>query len=457
MIRAERDRLLANPERVEEALRVWLDAVERQEPHVQAWTWFDPEAVRAQARSLAEAAAGPADVAPAVVGVGDRVTDPAAPSAVLTAASKPLFGLPVGIKDIIDTADMPTENGTVLHAGRQPGSDAVLVQRLRAAGAVIMGKTVTTELATYAPGKTRNPHRYTHTPGGSSSGSAAAVACGMVPLAIGTQTNGSTIRPGAFCGVVSFKPTRSRIDRRGVLVQSPSFDTVGLFAREVDGVALLYEALAEPGVARGGATVQPAASAPPLGRLGWFPSPLSSRLMPGIEALLADRARSLGAVAMPADLAVPLVDLIELHRLIMEAEIARCFDAEYRTGAVFLSASLRGQIERGRLTTDAMLAAACRQLMEHQAEVDQSLESLGLDGWITASAPGPAPEGLTATGDPIFCTAATALDLPALQLPGLTASNGLPVGIQVVGRRHSDTALLAWAQRAHSLQPAPQR
>jgi Asp-tRNA(Asn)/Glu-tRNA(Gln) amidotransferase A subunit family amidase len=306
-----------------------------------------------------------------------------------------------------------------------------------------MGKTVTTELATYAPGKTRNPHRLAHTPGGSSSGSDAAVACGMVPLALGSQTNGSTIRPGAYCGVVSFKPTRASIDRTGMLVQSPSFDTVGLFARNVPDVALLYGVLCDP--------AQPPMDGNTLKRLGWFPSPLADRLEPGVLGKLERRARDLGAVPMPEDLPVPMMDVIALHKLIMEAEIARSFQTEYRTGAAKLSTSLQGQIERGGRTSDAALATAQLELRAMQQAVDTWMEEQRIDAWLTPSAPGPAPAGHNSTGDPIFCTLATALDLPSLQLPGLTADDGLPLGTQVVARRNADTALLMLG--SHLYQP----
>jgi Asp-tRNA(Asn)/Glu-tRNA(Gln) amidotransferase A subunit family amidase len=402
-----------------------LEAVQVLEPQVQAWAHLNPAAALAQARACdARRSAG---------------------------HKQPLLGLAVGLKDIIDTADMPTENGTVLHAGRRPTQDAALVTRLRQSGAVILGKTVTTELATYAPGKTRNPHRLEHTPGGSSSGSAAAVACGMVPLAIGSQTNGSTIRPGAFCGVVSFKPTRSSISRTGMLVQSPSFDTVGLFARQVSDVALLWRVLADPAPSARGHTAHEdaaeagnAATAP---RLVWMPGPFRDRLEPGVEAMLLGRARSWGAAEGPSALPCGMQALVDLHRMIMEAEIAQHFAHEYATGAAQLSASLRGQIERGRQTSDAELVAARSKLASMQSAVDAWMQAEAIDGWVTASAPGPAPLGLQATGDPIFCTAATALDLPALQIPGLTASNGLPLGIQVVGRRGCDARLLALASR----------
>src|SRR5881396_866175 len=185
---------------------------------VQAWAFLDPEHALAQARAA------------------DELRLSGAPTG-------PLHGVPVGLKDIIDTSDMPTENGSVLHAGRTPSRDAAVARMLRAAGAVIMGKTVTTEFATRTPGKTRNPHDPAHTPGGSSSGSAAAVAAGMVPLALGSQTGGSVIRPASYCGVYALKPTHGLIPRTGMFQLSRSLDHVGLFARTIDDLALLLEQL----------------------------------------------------------------------------------------------------------------------------------------------------------------------------------------------------------------------
>lgn len=390
-----------------------LSIIDQVEPQVQAWAHLDRNLALENAR-LADA---------------------------LRASGKgsALCGVAVGLKDIIDTADLPTENGTVLHAGRRPSRDAEVVRRLRQAGAVIMGKTVTTELATYAAGKTRNPHRLTHTPGGSSSGSAAAVACGMVPLALGSQTNGSTIRPGAFCGVVSFKPSRDALPREGMLSQSPTFDTVGLFARSVRDIVLLFDVLSEP-------ALHDPSSAAGLQRFGWFASPFADRLEVGVAERLVFRARQIGTgEALPADLPVPAEELVSLHRLIMEAEIGRSFCAEYQQGRERLSLSLQGQIQRGQATSDEALTDACNRLSRARQLVDQWLLAEGWDGWVMPSAPGGAPEGLTSTGDPIFCTLATVLDLPALQLPGLETPSGMPLGIQVVGRRGSDHELLNWA------------
>ena len=202
----------------EQLIDACLARINAVEPAVQAWQYLDPVHARAQARALDE---------------HRRAGEPLGP----------LHGVPVGVKDIIDTADMPTENGTVLHAGRTPWRDATVVAMLRAAGAVIMGKTVTTECATYAPGKTRNPHHREHTPGGSSSGSAAAVAAGMVPLALGSQTNGSLIRPAAFCGLYGFKPTHGLIPRHGILKLSRALDHVGVLARTLEDIALVCEPL----------------------------------------------------------------------------------------------------------------------------------------------------------------------------------------------------------------------
>ena len=213
-----RDRIAAGATKAVEAVEACLARIEATEPEVQAWAWLEGAHALEQARAL-----------DARKGTGR--------------ALGPLHGVPVGIKDIIDTARIPTGNGTPIDAGRVPTRDAAIVARLRAAGAVIMGKTVSTELAYMHPGKTRNPHDPARTPGGSSSGSAAAVAAGMVPLAVGTQTGGSVIRPAAFCGTVGFKPTFGAIGRTGVLTQSPSLDTIGVFARDSADAALIADAL----------------------------------------------------------------------------------------------------------------------------------------------------------------------------------------------------------------------
>ena len=416
-----------------------LDQIAAREPEVGAWTYLDPEQVLAQARRADEARAA-----------GRRLGH--------------LHGLPVGIKDIIDTADMPTENGTSLHAGRRSQNDARLVELLRAAGAVIMGKTVTTELATYAPGKTRNPHDLEHTPGGSSSGSAAAVAAGMVPLALGTQTNGSVIRPASFCGVFGFKPSRGLLSCRGILRQSPSLDQPGLFARSVEDLALLGEALMEaaPDSHVNTALLAVCAEEPPTPpRLAFVRTSLWPRaddeVRGGLEKLVA-RLR-----AHVKELPTPVIaeSVLDWHKTVMEADIAANYAAEYeqseqgehgKAGAARLSASLRDQIERGR----AIAAGDYRAALARIPEVTAALDSLfgECDAIITPAVAGAAPRGLDSTGSPMFCTLWTFCGMPAISLPLLRAGNdlhpglhpGLPIGVQLVGRVGDDARLLRTAR-----------
>jgi Asp-tRNA(Asn)/Glu-tRNA(Gln) amidotransferase A subunit family amidase len=382
-----------------ERVRALLARVDAVEPQVQAWVVLDRAALLREAEA--------ADAAP---------------------PAGPLHGVPVGLKDIIATADLPTQNGTVLHAGRQPAVDALLVQRLKRAGALLMGKTVTTELATYAPGPTRNPHNPAHTPGGSSSGSAAAVAAGMVPLAVGTQTNGSVLRPASFCGVVGFKPSAGRIPREGVLEQSPSFDCVGVFAHSVEEVALLAAVLADEAVPD-----LPALSP----ALAWCDGPVWDRVTPDAQAAYRawQQAQGLRAVALPAgsDMAV------EQHRVVMEAEIAQAFQALDRTR---LSASLQGQIERGLRTASAQLQEGREAALALRAAFTTWFDTQGLDALAMPSALGTAPEGLASTGDPVMCTLASFAGLPAISLPLLAGANGLPLGVQLIGRFGDDTRLL---------------
>jgi len=404
-----------------------LARIEASEPEVQAWAFFDPEHVLAQARA--------------------RDRDRSEGRAI-----GPLHGVPVGIKDIIDTADMPTEDGTVLHAGRRPDADAAVVRMLRAAGAVIMGKTVTTELATYAPGKTRNPHNTAHTPGGSSSGSAAAIAAGMAPLALGTQTNGSIIRPASFCGVYGFKPTHGLVPRTGVLRQARTLDTVGVMARSIEDIALLMESIA--GHDDGDPDTRPvarppfvriAAEEPPLPpTLAFVRTPMWERAQPetmeGFRELVEHLGDRVADLALPASVA----HAWDWHRIIMETEMAASFVVEYDRGADKLSASLRQQIERGRETRAVDYLAAVAQISRLLDGFDEIFERY--DALITPAAPGTAPAGLDHTGDPVFCTLWTLCGMPAITLPLLTGGNGLPIGVQLVGRRGDDARLLRTAR-----------
>ena len=391
-----------------------LARITAREPAVQAWICLDAEGVLAQARAA------------------DRRLAAGLPLGAL-------HGIPVGIKDIIDTADMPTENGTVLHAGRRPAADAALITRLRKAGAIIVGKTVTTELATYAPGKTRNPHNSEHTPGGSSSGSAAAVAAGMVPLAVGTQTNGSAIRPAAFCGVYGYKPTAGLISQAGVLRQSPALDQVGVFARTVDDAALLAAQLIESSLDLGSAADT---AMPP--RLAFVRTPRWEDTTDDTRAAYARLIERLGGsvteVTMPAA-AAPAWDW---HRTVMETEIAENFDAEWQNGKARLSASLRGQIERGRVTAVADYQHALAQIPLVDALFDDLYSKY--DVILTPSVAGTAPRGLGSTGDPAFCTLWTFCGMPAINVPLLHGANGLPLGVQLVGPRRGDARVLRAAR-----------
>ncbi len=404
-----------------------LARVDEVEPTVQAWACLDRAHVLAQAEAADESRA-------------------------LGEATGPLHGLFVGLKDIIDTADLPTEDGTVLHAGRMPTEDATLVRRLRAAGGLVMGKTVTTELATYAPGKTRNPHDPAHTPGGSSSGSAAAVAAGMVPLAVGTQTNGSVIRPASFCGVFGFKPSAGLISRKGVLTQSPQFDAVGVFGRSLEDVALLAEVLA--GHDADDPLTRPRAT-PPLLRmartdapmaptLAWVATPFWDRVAPDAQAAFSELVGLLEGRIAPFELPPSAADAVDWHCTVMEADIAGSFEAEYERGRDQLSASLRAQIERGRLTT----AVEYRRALARAPVVLDSFETVfeHFDAIVTPATLGTAPKGLESTGDPLMCTLWTYLGLPALSLPLLHGENGLPIGVQLVGRRGDDARLLRTAR-----------
>jgi Asp-tRNA(Asn)/Glu-tRNA(Gln) amidotransferase A subunit family amidase len=411
----------------EDYARALLARIDEREPEVQAWAWLDREHALAQARAVDERRRR---------GVG----------------AGPLAGVPVGVKDIVDVRGLPTEDGTVLHAGRIAQADAALVARLRAAGGWPMGKTVTTELATYAPGKTRNPHRASHTPGGSSSGSAAAVAAGMVPLAIGTQTNGSVVRPASFCGVVGFKPSFGAIARTGVLTQSPPLDQVGVFARSVEDVALLAEAMwgfderdpaTRPEPAPPLAAV--ASSEPPQPpRLGWTPTPWWDRVAPDAREAFGGLLERLGEhrcdVALPAGAG----QAIAWHRTVMEADIAASFEAEYERGRAQLSDSLAGQIERGRRVTAVEYRKAVAQAGPLNAAFAPLFERV--DAIVAPATLGTAPPAASGTGDPLMCTLWTFCGMPAISLPLLQGADGLPIGVQLVAARGDDARLLRTAR-----------
>jgi len=364
----------------------------------------------------------------------------------------PLHGVPVGLKDIIDTEDMPTEDGTVLHAGRTPASDAAVTALLRAAGAVILGKTVTTECAYFAPGKTRNPHDPAHTPGGSSSGSAAAVAAGMVPLALGSQTNGSTIRPASFCGVFGFKPTHGLLPRGGMLQLSRTLDHVGLFARSIEDLALLAEPLVAHD-ARDPDTrprarppfVAVAGEEPPLPpMLAFVKTPMWERAARDMQEGFAELVAALGDRVVEVELPDSARQAWDWHGTIMGAEMAMNLAAEWERGRDRLSPQLRALLERGRevRALDYQQALArVPQLNEGFAEIFERCDAI-----LTPAAPGTAPRGLDSTGDPAFCTLWTLCGTPAVSLPLMKGENGLPIGVQLVGPRGWDARLLRTAR-----------
>ena len=337
-------------------------------------------------------------------------------------------------------------------AGRTPRRDAAVVARLRAAGAVIMGKTVTTEYAYRQPGKTTNPHDARRTPGGSSSGSAAAVAAHMVPGAVGSQTNGSVIRPAAFCGVVGFKPTHGLIPRCGALLLSRTLDHVGVFARTVADVALVAETLTgfdeeDPDtrpIARPPLSVV-AASEPPLApRLAFVRSPAWGRAEPVTREAFAELVQALGEAVTEVELGAGYARAVEMHRTIMEVEVAHNLQRDYKKGGDRLSTALRKLIERGRRHAAVDYAAATAGIPSLNADLDAVFDEY--DAIVTPAAPGEAPVGLASTGDPIFCTLWTYLGTPAVTVPLLRSAAGMPLGVQLVGRRDGDARLLRTAR-----------
>jgi Asp-tRNA(Asn)/Glu-tRNA(Gln) amidotransferase A subunit family amidase len=411
-----------------ELVEACLERIRETEPQVEAWIYLDPEYAVTQAKAADD----------------------------WRLSGRPiggLHGIPVGLKDIIDTGDMPTENGSVLHAGRTPSRDAAVVERLRAAGAVIMGKTVTTEFATRTPGKTRNPHNPAHTPGGSSSGSAAAVAAGMVPLALGSQTGGSTIRPGAYCGVYALKPTRGLVSRHGMFQLSRSLDHVGLFARTVEDLALLLEEIA--GHDERDPDTHPRARAPyravameepPIEpRFGFFRSGRWSAIAEDARAGLEEVVEHLGGRVEEFELSTGADELAEWHRVIMDAELAVNLKREWETGRDRLSAPLRARIEHGHAVRAPEYLAAKAAAAPLMATFTELFEQR-YDAILTPAVDGTAPAGLESTGDPAFCTLWTMLGLPSMSLPLLHGADGLPLGVQLVGPRHGDGRLLRTAR-----------
>lgn len=410
----EAARRLARRELSAEALmRSCLDRIAEREPQVLAFAHLDPDAALVQARALD---AGP------LRGL--------------------LHGLPLGVKDIFDTADQPTAYGSPIYAGHRPMADAAPVALARAAGALIAGKTVTTEFANMTAGVTRNPLNPAHSPGGSSSGSAAAVADFMLPLALGTQTAGSIVRPAACCGVVGFKPSFGRVPRAGVKPNAESMDVVGGFGRTVEDTALLAAVLLgdrrvldEP--------------VPDTFRLGLVRGPDWDRAEHDVLACW-DRAVHRLAPALPRceDVLLPadFGDVAQVQAALQAHETALSLAHEQRVHRERLSPALRTLLDDGAATDLRQIEALRARAGRWRREVDRLFDEFDL--LLAPSAPGEAPEGLQWTGDPVFCRPWSLLGLPCVHLPFARGSHGLPVGLQLLGRQGEDHRLLAAARRA---------
>jgi len=394
---------------------VTRDCIERiiaREPVVKAWVKFNPELALAQAHAL--------DSEP---------------------RRGALHGVPIGIKDVIDTFDMPTEMGSPIYRGHRPTADAACVALLRRAGAVILGKTATCELAGMAPAATTNPHDPAHTPGGSSSGSAAAVADVMVPAALGTQTGGSVLRPSSFCGVFGYKPTYNTFNKAGLKPAAESIDTIGWIARSIEDIALLTAVLSmdEP---------QPLRSMSAAPRIGLCRTELWDAAQPETKNAVENAAAALseaGAVVRDIDLPGEFTGLPALARgTINHFERAACMAFEWDNHRGALSPQMRRYIENGLKTSRVDYVAAWRRVEQCRTLLLKVFD--GIDVLLTPCVPGEAPKGLASTGDPSMQAMWTALHTPTMTLPTHRGPNNLPVGIQLVAQRYDDDRLFACAR-----------
>ena len=408
-------RIAAGDLTAERLVRACLERIDARDADVGAWEHLDPELALAQARR--------------------RDAEPARGS---------LHGVPIGVKDIIDTVDQPTGYGSALYRGHRPARDAACVALARAAGAIVLGKTVSTEFAYFTPGRTANPVDLGHTPGGSSSGSAAAVADAMVPVAFGTQTAGSVIRPAAFCGVVGYKPSFGLINRSGILPFAESLDTVGTFARTVADAALLASvASGRPALAAGDP-----GPAPQVGL--WRTTEWEQASTAGKAAVTdaSSRLAGSGAEVVEAELPAWFADLPAAHATVMAFEAVRAFAHERLAHEPQLSPRLRALLDQGTTCTPETYDQALGLARAGREELARVFERH--DVLLTPSTPGEAPSGLGSTGDPLFNRTWTLLGTPCVHLPGLAGPTGLPVGVQLVGPAGGDARTLAaaaWAER----------
>ena len=342
---------------------------------------------------------------------------------------------------------MPTEYGSKLWVGNSPARDSAVVERLRAAGAIVIGKTVTTEYAYYQPGKTRNPHDAERTPGGSSSGSAAAVAAHMVPGAIGTQTTGSIIRPASYCGVVGYKPSFGSISRAGALMLSRELDQVGVMARTVPDVALLAQTLmgsddrdSDARDYQGTSLVEAAADRSHRPRFAFVRTPLWSHAEPETQAKFAEFESRLAGLVTEVELEGAFTKAVDFQRLIMEFDIAQNFTTDLQRGRGLLSQSLQDVIERGSKHSPEDYRAAVKSRPSFLKPIDDILDQY--DAILTPSVPGEAPIASQSTGSPIFCTIWSYLGVPTISLPLLKSLRGMPIGVQMIAKRGADADLL---------------
>ncbi len=403
-----------------------LSRIEARDADVAAWTYLNPGLVQAQADRADQAKAN-----------GDELG--------------PLHGLPVGIKDIIDTADMPTANGSALFAGRRPVTDSTIARRLRDAGAIIMGKTVTTEFALNAAGKTKNPHNPRHTPGGSSSGSAAAVADAQIPLAIGTQTGGSMIRPASYCGVIGFKPSFGSISRAGMFSLARPLDQPGIYARSLDDIALTGDVLMTKDPAdldmRGhlNPRLREALSAPSAApRIAFIKGPMWPFAEPYMDALFSGVVAALGSHVHEVEMAGVFDDALDCHAIVMMANVVANIGDHCRNHADKVRPET---IERVRdsynlLADDYVKAIEFSDTL--RAAADKIFDHY--DVIITPAATGEAPDNLGNTGNAVFQKIWTLCGVPCVTLPKLQGPTGLPIGIQMIGRYAHDGDLLRHAR-----------
>jgi len=400
-----------------------LDAIDATEPAICAWASIDREQALAQARTLDE-----------IRRRGRPVGE--------------LHGVPVGIKDIFDTSDLPTERGSAIYAGRRPGADCAVVEKLREAGAVILGKTVTAEFAWRHPGATRNPHDSSRSPGGSSSGSAAAVAAGHVPLAIGSQTNGSTIRPASHCGVYGFKPSAGIVSRRGVFRTSPTLDQVGVFARDAGDVALLADVLGGYDAADAASYLAPRpkmlagylAEVPIEPNFVWLELPYADQYSTATQLGCDELLESLGAQVERIPAPASFADLLECHRTIYDYEVFRCLADEYANHRDLISDTARDRLETASMRTREEYDEALTALAAAKAWLQRFFYDY--DAIIAPAALGEAPPMSDGTGDPVCSTIWTLCGLPCLSVPLLTGDGDLPIGVQLVAGHNEDDRLL---------------